>query len=102
MGMDQPGPDHANADLILVISAHLESGHCFGWLARRAELAPVSVVGWGSLLRDALVAEAEDLGPPAATPLHRAAEHRASRAESSAGTWSRLARDAREVLVDAG
>jgi TorA maturation chaperone TorD len=40
------------------------------WSARLVELAPASYAGWGSLLRDALVAEAEELGPPAATPLH--------------------------------
>ena len=40
------------------------------WLARLAELAPPSYAGWGSLVRDALLAEVEELGPPAATPLH--------------------------------
>jgi TorA maturation chaperone TorD len=40
------------------------------WLARLDELAPPSFAGWGSLLRDALVAEAVELGPPATTPLH--------------------------------
>src|SRR5256886_8357512 len=29
MGYDRPSPDHANADVILLISAHLESGHYF-------------------------------------------------------------------------
>lgn len=40
------------------------------WLARLDELAPPSYAGWGSLLRDALVAEAHELGPPAVRPLH--------------------------------
>ncbi len=40
------------------------------WLARVAEVAPETYAGWGSLLRAALEAEAEVLGPPAAQPLH--------------------------------
>jgi anaerobic selenocysteine-containing dehydrogenase len=32
---DRPSPDHANADLILLISAHLESGHYFNPHAQR-------------------------------------------------------------------
>lgn len=40
------------------------------WLARAAELAPAPYVGWASLLEDVLVAEAEELGPPEALPLH--------------------------------
>lgn len=40
------------------------------WLGRLDEVAPSAYAGWGSLLRAALMAEAEDLGPPAATPLH--------------------------------
>jgi anaerobic selenocysteine-containing dehydrogenase len=35
MGYDRPSPDHANADLILLISAHLESGHYFNPHAQR-------------------------------------------------------------------
>ncbi len=35
MGMDRPSPDHANAKVILLISAHLESGHYFNPHAQR-------------------------------------------------------------------
>jgi anaerobic selenocysteine-containing dehydrogenase len=35
MGMDRPSPDHANARFILLISAHLESGHYFNPHAQR-------------------------------------------------------------------
>jgi len=35
MGLDRPSPDHANAELILLISAHLESGHYFNPHAQR-------------------------------------------------------------------
>ncbi|HVS31826.1 MAG TPA: molybdopterin-dependent oxidoreductase [Thermoanaerobaculia bacterium] len=35
MGYDRPSPDHANADVILLISAHLESGHYFNPHAQR-------------------------------------------------------------------
>ncbi|HYS54404.1 MAG TPA: molybdopterin-dependent oxidoreductase [Thermoanaerobaculia bacterium] len=35
MGWDRPSPDHANADVILLISAHLESGHYFNPHAQR-------------------------------------------------------------------
>src|SRR3989475_3859001 len=35
MGLDRPSPDHANAKLILLISAHLESGHYFNPHAQR-------------------------------------------------------------------
>ncbi|HVX39282.1 MAG TPA: molybdopterin-dependent oxidoreductase [Gemmatimonadaceae bacterium] len=35
MGMDRPAPDYANADCILLISAHLESGHYFNPHAQR-------------------------------------------------------------------
>lgn len=35
MGMDRPGPDHANANVILLISAHLEAGHYFNPHAQR-------------------------------------------------------------------
>jgi len=35
MGLDRPSPDHANADLIFLISAHLESGHYFNPHAQR-------------------------------------------------------------------
>ena len=34
-GMDRPSPDHANADVILLVSAHLESGHYFNPHAQR-------------------------------------------------------------------
>jgi Nitrate reductase delta subunit len=40
------------------------------WLARLDEVAPEAYRVWGSLLREALLAEAEELGPPAALPLH--------------------------------
>ena len=35
MGADRPSPDHANADVILLISAHLEAGHYFNPHAQR-------------------------------------------------------------------
>ena len=35
MGLDRPSPDYANADVILMISAHLESGHYFNPHAQR-------------------------------------------------------------------
>jgi anaerobic selenocysteine-containing dehydrogenase len=35
MGFDRPSPDHANADVILLISAHLEAGHYFNPHAQR-------------------------------------------------------------------
>jgi anaerobic selenocysteine-containing dehydrogenase len=35
MGLDRPSPDHANAKVILLISAHLESGHYFNPHAQR-------------------------------------------------------------------
>jgi anaerobic selenocysteine-containing dehydrogenase len=35
MGFDRPSPDHANASVILLISAHLESGHYFNPHAQR-------------------------------------------------------------------
>jgi anaerobic selenocysteine-containing dehydrogenase len=35
MGYDRPSPDHASADVILLISAHLESGHYFNPHAQR-------------------------------------------------------------------
>ena len=35
MGLDRPSPDHANADLILLISGHLEAGHYFNPHAQR-------------------------------------------------------------------
>jgi anaerobic selenocysteine-containing dehydrogenase len=35
MGIDRPSPDHANAKVILLISAHLESGHYFNPHAQR-------------------------------------------------------------------
>jgi anaerobic selenocysteine-containing dehydrogenase len=35
MGIDRPSPDHANADVILLISAHLEAGHYFNPHAQR-------------------------------------------------------------------
>lgn len=34
-GHDRPSPDHANADFILLVSAHLESGHYFNPHAQR-------------------------------------------------------------------
>jgi len=35
MGFDRPSPDHASADVILLVSAHLESGHYFNPHAQR-------------------------------------------------------------------
>ena len=35
MGIDRPSPDHANADVILLISSHLEAGHYFNPHAQR-------------------------------------------------------------------
>ncbi len=35
MGYDRPSPDHANAEVILLVSAHLESGHYFNPHAQR-------------------------------------------------------------------
>jgi anaerobic selenocysteine-containing dehydrogenase len=35
MGLDRPSPDHTNAKVILLISAHLESGHYFNPHAQR-------------------------------------------------------------------
>jgi anaerobic selenocysteine-containing dehydrogenase len=35
MGLDRPSPDHANAAVILLVSAHLESGHYFNPHAQR-------------------------------------------------------------------
>ena len=35
MGLDRPSPDHENAKVILLISAHLESGHYFNPHAQR-------------------------------------------------------------------
>ena len=35
MGFDRPSPDYANADVIFLISAHLESGHYFNPHAQR-------------------------------------------------------------------
>ena len=34
-GIDRPSPDHANADVIVLISSHLESGHYFNTHAQR-------------------------------------------------------------------
>ena len=35
MGMDRPSPDHANANVILLVSSHLETGHYFNPHAQR-------------------------------------------------------------------
>ena len=35
MGYDRPSPDHANADVILLVSSHLEAGHYFNPHAQR-------------------------------------------------------------------
>lgn len=40
------------------------------WLGRVDELATAAYREWARLLHDALLAEAEDLGPPAALPIH--------------------------------
>src|SRR6266540_501000 len=34
-GIDRPSPDHANAEVVLLVSAHLESGHYFNPHAQR-------------------------------------------------------------------
>ncbi len=35
MGLDRPSPDHANAEVILLVSSHLETGHYFNPHAQR-------------------------------------------------------------------
>jgi len=35
MGLDRPSPDHANAQVVLLVSAHLEAGHYFNPHAQR-------------------------------------------------------------------
>ncbi len=35
MGLDRPSPDHANAEVIVLVSSHLESGHYFNPHAQR-------------------------------------------------------------------
>ncbi len=35
MGIDRPSPDHSNADVMLLVSAHLEAGHYFNPHAQR-------------------------------------------------------------------
>ena len=35
MGVDRPSPDHANAEVIFLIAAHLETGHYFNPHAQR-------------------------------------------------------------------
>ncbi len=35
LGMDRPSPDHANADVIILVSSHLEAGHYFNPHAQR-------------------------------------------------------------------
>ena len=40
-GYDRPSPDHANANVILLVSAHLESGHYFNPHAQRINEAQV-------------------------------------------------------------
>ena len=35
MGIDRPSPDHANAEVIFLISSHLETGHYFNPHAQR-------------------------------------------------------------------
>jgi anaerobic selenocysteine-containing dehydrogenase len=35
MGLDRPSPDHANAEVVLLVSAHLEAGHYFNPHAQR-------------------------------------------------------------------
>ena len=42
MGIDRPSPDHANAAVIYLISAHLESGHYFNPHAQRITQARAS------------------------------------------------------------
>jgi TorA maturation chaperone TorD len=66
--VDEPGPRARHARHALLWE-HLLSWLPV-WLARLSEVAPASYASWGSLLRDFLVAEAEELGPPAAAPLH--------------------------------
>ncbi len=40
MGADRPSPDHANAQVIYLISAHLEAGHYFNPHAQRITSSP--------------------------------------------------------------
>jgi TorA maturation chaperone TorD len=66
--VDEPGPPARHARHALLWE-HLLSW-LPAWLARVPEVASASYAGWGSLLRDVLVAEADELGPPATPPLH--------------------------------
>lgn len=82
-----PDPDHLAALLALQVSfaevggeraLHLRHALLWehllswlpAWLLRLEEVAPDAYRGWGLLLREALLAETEELGPPAALPLH--------------------------------
>jgi len=63
------------------------------WLLRLEEVAPDAYRGWGLLLREALLVEAEELGPPAALPLHLRL------APAPEGMWTLLAAAPSGVIV---
>ncbi len=53
MGFDRPSPDHANANVILLISSHLETGHYFNPHAQRimeGKLAGAKLIVWDTRL----------------------------------------------------
>jgi len=53
MGYDRPSPDHANANVILLISSHLETGHYFNPHAQRimeGKLAGAKLIVWDTRL----------------------------------------------------
>jgi anaerobic selenocysteine-containing dehydrogenase len=53
MGFDRPSPDHAHANVILLISSHLETGHYFNPHAQRimeGKLAGAKLIVWDTRL----------------------------------------------------
>jgi anaerobic selenocysteine-containing dehydrogenase len=53
MGFDRPSPDHANANVILLISSHLETGHYFNPHAQRiieGKMAGAKLIVWDTRL----------------------------------------------------
>jgi anaerobic selenocysteine-containing dehydrogenase len=53
MGYDRPSPDHANANVILLISSHLETGHYFNPHAQRiieGKMAGAKLIVWDTRL----------------------------------------------------
>lgn len=53
MGYDRPSPDHSNANVILLISSHLETGHYFNPHAQRimeGKLAGAKLIVWDTRL----------------------------------------------------